>query len=98
MSGLVFISRAFLSATSTIVDDAETLARHHGAKVVVRIKCEIFPNCPRYVPDLMGASADPPANPFVPRPGYEPPAPERKSRDYLKDVLSKYDPHRKRDA
>jgi hypothetical protein len=58
-------------------------------------KCEIFPNCPRYIPDLMGASATVPANPFVPRPGYEPPAPEWKSRDYLKDVLSKHDPHRK---
>jgi hypothetical protein len=45
----------------------------------------------------MGASATVPANPFVPRPGYEPPAPEWKSRDYLKDVLSKYDPHRKRE-
>jgi len=64
----------------------------------VRVKCEIFPNCPRYVPDLMGASADVPANLFVPRPGYEPPAPEWKSRDYLKDVLSKYDPHRKHEA
>jgi hypothetical protein len=62
---------------------------------VVRIKCEIFPNCPRYVPDLMGDQAAVPANPFVPRPGYEPPAPEWKSRDYLKDVLSKYDPHRR---
>ena len=70
----------------------------HGAKVVVRVKCEIFPNCPRYVPDLMGASVTVPANPFVPRPGYEPPPPEWKSRDYLKDVLSKHDPHRKREA
>jgi uncharacterized protein len=61
-------------------------------------KCEIFPNCPRYVPDLMGASAAVPANPFVPRPGYEPPPPEWKSRDHLKDVLSKYDPHRKREG
>ena len=69
----------------------------NGAKVVVRVRCEIFPNCPRYVPDLMGASDSVPANPFVPRPGYDPPAPEWKSRDYLKDELSKYDPHRKRE-
>jgi hypothetical protein len=27
-----------------------------------------------------------------------PPPPEWKSRDYLKDVLSKYDPHRKDEA
>ena len=64
----------------------------------VRVKCEIFPNCPRYVPDLMGASEPVPENPFVPRPGYEPPPPEWKSRDYLKDVLSKYDPHRKHET
>ena len=75
---------------ATIHNTAETLAGHHGAKIVVRVKCEIFPNCPRYVPDLIGASGAVPANPFAP-------PPEWKSRDYLKDVLSKYDPHRKAD-
>ena len=102
--GLLFVRfdgktfRARIRGKATIHDDAETLAAHHGAKVVVRVKCEIFPNCPRYVPDLMGTSTAIPANPFVPRPGYEPPPPEWKSRDYLKDVLSKHDPHRKRNA
>jgi predicted pyridoxine 5'-phosphate oxidase superfamily flavin-nucleotide-binding protein len=102
--GLLFVRldgktfRTRIRGKATIHDSAETLAGHHGAKVVVRVKCEIFPNCPRYVPDLMGASAAVPANPFVPRPGYEPPPPEWKSRDYLKDVLSKYDPHRKHEA
>ena len=90
--------RTRIRGKATIHDGAEMLARHHGAKVVVRVKCEIFPNCPRYIPDLMGASAAVPANPFVPRPGYEPPPPEWKSRDYLKDELSKYDPHRKRET
>ncbi|HWZ72559.1 MAG TPA: hypothetical protein VN326_13945, partial [Casimicrobiaceae bacterium] len=90
--------RARIRGKATIHDGAETLAAHHGAKLVVRVKCEIFPNCPRYIPDLMGASEAAPANPFVPRPGHEPPPPEWKSRDYLKDVLSKYDPHRKPDA
>lgn len=82
---------------ATIHDDAPTMARHHGAKVVVRVACELFPNCPRYVPDLMGSAAAPEPNVFVPRPGHEPPPPEWKSRDYLKDVLSKHDPHRKRE-
>jgi hypothetical protein len=95
LDGKTFRTR--IRGKATIHDSAETPVGHHGAKVVVRVKCEIFPNCPRYVPDLMGASATVPANPFVPRPGYEPPAPEWKSRDYLKDVLSKYDPHRKRE-
>ena len=57
-----------------------------------------FSELPRYIPDLMGAAADVPGSPFVPWPGYEPPPPEWKSRDYLKDVLSKYDPHRKSEA
>ncbi len=101
--GLLFVRfdgksfRTRIRGKAVIDDSADTLARHHGAKVVVRITCEIFPNCPRYIPDLMGAAAEVPPNPFVPRPGYEPPAPEWKSRDYLKDVLSKYDPHRKRE-
>jgi len=102
--GLLFVRfdgktfRTRIRGKATIHDGPETLGAHHGAKVVVRVKCEIFPNCPRYVPDLIGASAAVPANPFVPRPGYQPPAPEWKSRDYLKDVLSKYDPHRKREG
>jgi uncharacterized protein len=90
--------RTRIRGKATLHDDPETLAAHHGAKLVVRVKCEIFPNCPRYIPDLMGASEAVPANPFVPRPGYEPPPPEWKSRDYLKDVLSKYDPHLKRET
>jgi len=66
----------------------ETLAGHHGAKVVVRVKCEIFPNCPRYVPDLMGASRL-----YQRIRSFLDPATSRrhrngKSRDYLKDVLS----------
>jgi hypothetical protein len=31
---------------------------------------------------------------YVPRPGHEPPAPKWKSRDYLRDILPKNDPHR----
>ena len=96
--GLLFVRfdgksfRTRVRGKATIHDDAETMARHHGAKVVVRVQCEIFPNCPRYVPDLM-SGVEPASNPFTPRPGYEPPPPEWKSRDYLKDVLSKFDPH-----
>ncbi|MGY4231045.1 putative pyridoxine 5'-phosphate oxidase superfamily flavin-nucleotide-binding protein [Bradyrhizobium sp. USDA 4503] len=83
--GLLFVRldgktfRTRIRGKATIHDSAEVLAGHHGAKVVVRVECEIFPNCPRYVPDLMGASADVPANLYVPRPGYEPPAPEWKA-------------------
>jgi predicted pyridoxine 5'-phosphate oxidase superfamily flavin-nucleotide-binding protein len=57
--GLLFVKldgksrRIRVNGQATIHDDAETLARHHGAKLVVRIVCELYPNCPRYVPDMV---------------------------------------------
>ena len=97
--GLLFVRfdgktfRTRIRGKASLHDDAETMARHHGAKLVVRVVCEMFPNCPRYVPDLMDGTETPPPNMFTPRPGHEPPPPEWKSRDYLKDVLSIHDPH-----
>ena len=44
---------------------AEAIGRHFGARLVVRIQCDIYPNCPRYVPDIEGARP----SPYVPRPG-----------------------------
>ena len=97
--GLLFVRfdgksfRTRIRGRASLHDDAETMARHHGAKLVVRVACEMFPNCPRYVPDMMGGAETPPPNVFTPRPGHAPPPPEWKSRDYLKDVLSIHDPH-----
>jgi predicted pyridoxine 5'-phosphate oxidase superfamily flavin-nucleotide-binding protein len=95
--GLLFVRfdgqsrRMRINGRATIHDDAATLATHHGARLVVRIECEIYPNCPRYVPDLIGQRA----SPHVPRPGQgTPPAPEWKHRDYLRDLLPADDPHR----
>jgi predicted pyridoxine 5'-phosphate oxidase superfamily flavin-nucleotide-binding protein len=93
--GLLFVQfdgksrRIRVNGKATLHDDPETLARHHGAKLVVRIVCEIYPNCPRYVPDLIGGTP----SPFAPRPGYDPPPPEWKSRDYIRDILPRDDPH-----
>lgn len=59
----------------------------------VRVAClEIFPNCPRYIPDL--ATGTP--SPHVPREGHTPPAPEWKRRDYIRDILPADDPFRSR--
>lgn len=95
--GLLFVKfdgssrRIRVNGRATIHDDPETLARHVGAKLVVRVQCEIFPNCPRYVPDLAHGTP----SPYVPRVGEgTPPAPEWKSRDYLRDILPAGDPHR----
>ncbi|MCU0886745.1 MAG: pyridoxamine 5'-phosphate oxidase family protein [Rubritepida sp.] len=95
--GLLFVAfdgrsrRLRISGRATLHEDAATLARHHGGRRVVRVACdEIYPNCPRYIPDL--ATGAP--SPFVPRPGEAPPAPEWKSRDYIRDILPRDDPHR----
>jgi predicted pyridoxine 5'-phosphate oxidase superfamily flavin-nucleotide-binding protein len=96
--GLLFVKfdgrsyRIRISGRATILDDAETLARHHAAKLVVRVDCELFSNCPRAVHDLAGGAL----SVYVPRPGHEPPPPEWKSRDYIRDVLPADDPHRGR--
>jgi uncharacterized protein len=51
--------------------------------------CELFSNCPRAVHDLENGRL----SAWLPRPGYDPPAPEWKSRDYIRDILPKNDPH-----
>jgi hypothetical protein len=56
------------------------------------VQCELFSNCPRSVHDLAGGTL----SPYLPRSGHEPPAPEWKSRDYLRDILPENDPHRGR--
>ena len=58
---------------------------------MVRIKCEIFPNCPRYIPNLKNEEL----SVYTPREREEtPPAPEWKERDYIKNILPKGDPHK----
>jgi predicted pyridoxine 5'-phosphate oxidase superfamily flavin-nucleotide-binding protein len=87
--GLLFIDfesprRLRVNGHATLLDDPETLARHHGAQLVVRVKAtRIFPNCPRYIHKSAGSqpSAD------VPRPGHEPPVPGWKSMAIVADVL-----------
>jgi hypothetical protein len=94
--GLLFVKfdgktyRIRINGRATILDDADTLSRHHGAKLVVRVECELFSNCPRAVHDLEGGRL----SAYLPRPDYDPPAPEWKSRDYIRDVLPASDPHR----
>jgi len=96
--GLLFVKfdgrsyRIRINGRATILDDADSLARHHAAKVVVRVQCELFSNCPRSVHDLKEGRL----SEYLPRPGHEPPAPEWKSRDYIRDILPENDPHRRR--
>lgn len=50
--------------------------------IFVNVK-EIFTNCNRYLPDM--ELREP--SMFIPKEGYDPPTPEWKTRDYIKDVL-----------
>lgn len=99
--GLLFVRfdgtsrRLRVSGRASIRDDAATLAAHVGARLVVSVACELFPNCSRYVPDLVHGMP----SPFVPREGQvTPPAPEWKSRDDIRDILPAGDPHRPRNT
>ncbi len=93
--GLLFVKfdgttlRVRASGKASILDDTGALARHHGAKLVIRIVCELFSNCVRSVHNLTTGEI----SPYLPAPGHDPPAPEWKSRDYIRDILPKNDPH-----
>jgi predicted pyridoxine 5'-phosphate oxidase superfamily flavin-nucleotide-binding protein len=93
--GLLFVKfdgvtlRVRASGRATILDDASALARHHGAKVVVRIVCELYSNCVRSVHNLATGEL----SPYLPAENYVPPAPEWKSHDYIRDILPINDPH-----
>src|ERR1700739_3302654 len=87
--GLLFVKfdgvsyRARINGQATIVDDAATVAAHHGAKGVVRVVCELYTTCPRPCHAISSARL----SDYTPRPGHTPPPPAWKSRDYIRDVL-----------
>ncbi len=87
--GLLFIDfdsprRLRVNGQASVLVDADTLARHHGAQLVVRVHTDrIFPNCPRYI--HRSAGAEPSAD--VPRPGHEPPARMEKSMPMVADLM-----------
>ena len=82
--------RIRINGHASIHWDSNSLKRHYGAKFVVRIKCEIYPNCPRYIPDLKNDKL----SVYTPREEEgTPPVPEWKERDYIKNILPKDDPH-----
>jgi hypothetical protein len=56
----------------------------------VQFECELFSNCPRAVHDRAGGRL----SEYLPRPVYNPPAPEWKQRDYIRDILPAADQHR----
>jgi uncharacterized protein len=88
--GLLFIAmhgrpqRLRINGTATVNREDPLLGRTVGAQLIVRVAARvIFPNCPRYIPDMQ--LVDPSI--YAPRPGVEPPEPAWKGFDSFKDHI-----------
>lgn len=88
--GLLFIAmhgkpkRLRVNGMAQVTRDDPLLATTLGAQLMVRVTARaIFPNCPRYIPDmqLSGPSI------YTPQPQCEPPEPAWKGFDAFKDVV-----------
>jgi predicted pyridoxine 5'-phosphate oxidase superfamily flavin-nucleotide-binding protein len=88
--GLLFIAmhgkprRLRVNGTATVNRDDPLIQRTVGAQLIVRVTARvIFPNCPRYIPDMR--LIDPSV--YAPRSDYDPPEPEWKDFDRFKDCI-----------
>ena len=88
--GLLFISlhgtpkRLRVNGSARVRDDDPLLKETVGAQLIVRLEARaIFPNCPRYIPDMQmtGPSI------YTPQPHCDPPEPAWKSFDIFKDAV-----------
>jgi uncharacterized protein len=88
--GLLFIAmgekpkRLRVNGRASVVYDDPLMASFAGAQALIRVTPEhIFPNCPRYIPDLASGAA----SKFVPVAGAEPIEPGWKSNPDFADVV-----------
>ena len=94
--GLLFITmgespqRIRVNGRASVLTHSERLADFTGAQLLVQVEVEhIFPNCPRYIPDL---SSNTPS-PYTPRGDLDPIEPEWKEMDLFSDVVpERFDP------
>ncbi|MBR1272571.1 pyridoxamine 5'-phosphate oxidase family protein [Bradyrhizobium sp. AUGA SZCCT0222] len=93
--GLLFIAmhgrpqRLRVNGTATVSRADPLLASTVGAQLIVRVAARvIFPNCPRYIPDMQ--LNDPSV--YAPRAGYEAPEPVWKGFDSFKDYVHPLQP------
>jgi predicted pyridoxine 5'-phosphate oxidase superfamily flavin-nucleotide-binding protein len=88
--GLLFIAmtekpkRLRVNGRASVSFDDPRLASFPGAQALVRLTpAHVFPNCPRYIPDIQGGVP----SPYVPAAGATPLEPAWKSFDAFKDVV-----------
>jgi predicted pyridoxine 5'-phosphate oxidase superfamily flavin-nucleotide-binding protein len=88
--GLLFITmeasprRLRVNGRAEIIRDSEQMNEFAGAQLLVRVTAEhIFPNCPRYIPDLKRGKA----SEYLPEQGKTAVEPEWKSFDLFEDVV-----------
>ena len=88
--GLLFIrfgekpTRLRVNGTAQVVFDDPLMAQFEGAQALIRLTpVDIFPNCPRYIPDPANAKA----SPYVPEAGEPRVEPAWKDNAAWKDVV-----------
>lgn len=88
--GILFIAlhgkprRLRINGAATVSREDPLLAMTVGAQLIVRVRARaIFPNCPRYIPQLSLLDE----SPYVPRPGRTPLEPAWKQFESFKDVV-----------
>lgn len=88
--GLLFIAmhgspkRLRVNGSAKISDDHPLLKSMAGAQLIITVQARaIFPNCPRYVPELTLAAP----SVYAPAVGHEPPEPAWKGFDLFADVV-----------
>lgn len=88
--GLLFIAmhgnpkRLRVNGSAVISDDHPLLRSTPGAQLIITVKARaIFPNCPRYIPELTLVAP----SVYTPTTGHEPPEPAWKGFEMFADVV-----------
>ena len=77
-------ARLRVTGHAHIEDAPSEISDWPGAKRLIRLAVDhIFPNCPRYIPKLLSKED----SIYLPKEGYNPPDPDWKSRDFVKDIF-----------
>lgn len=77
-------ARMRINGRASIDESSVAVESMPGAKRLVRVAVDhIFPNCPRYIPQM--EMIEP--SEYAPRSGHVPPEPEWKSREFVKDIF-----------